>query len=81
MIQGHYIYCALYFYYYYISSISDHRALDPDSWGSLGQATYPNSHNQSWKGQSSNISQLISKCVWGLPSEPGSLSSLLRVAV
>ena len=27
MIQGHYIYCALYFYYYYISSTSDHQAL------------------------------------------------------
>ena len=24
----HYIYCALYFYYYYINSISDHQALD-----------------------------------------------------
>ena len=29
MIQVHYIYCALYFYYYYISSTSDHWALDP----------------------------------------------------
>ena len=28
MIQAHYIYYALYFYYY-ISSISDHQALDP----------------------------------------------------
>ena len=24
MIQGHYIYCAVYFYYYYIRSTSDH---------------------------------------------------------
>ena len=29
MIQVHYIYFALYFYYYYISSPSDHQALDP----------------------------------------------------
>ena len=35
MIQAHYIYCALYFYYYYMSSISDHQALDPGSWGPL----------------------------------------------
>ena len=32
MIQVHYIYCALYFYYYYISCTSDHRALDPGGW-------------------------------------------------
>ena len=35
MIQGHYIYCALYFYYYYISSTSDHQALDPGGRGPL----------------------------------------------
>ena len=35
MIHAHYIYCALYFYYYYISSISDHQALDPGGWGTL----------------------------------------------
>ena len=35
MIQGHYIYCALYFCYYYISSPSDHQALDPRDWGPL----------------------------------------------
>ena len=29
MIQAHYIYCALYFDFYYRSSISDHPALDP----------------------------------------------------
>ena len=29
MIQVHYIYCALYFYYYCINSISDHQALHP----------------------------------------------------
>ena len=28
MIQAHYIYCALYFSYYYISSTSDHQALN-----------------------------------------------------
>ena len=35
MIQVHYIYCALYFYYYYISFTSDHQALDPGGWGPL----------------------------------------------
>ena len=29
MIQAHYMYCALYVYYDYISSTSDHQALDP----------------------------------------------------
>ena len=27
--------CALYFYYYYISSISAYQALDPRGWGPL----------------------------------------------
>ena len=31
IIQAHYIYCAIYFYYYYISSTSDHKALVPQS--------------------------------------------------
>ena len=29
MIQAHYTYCGIYFYYYYISSTSDHQALEP----------------------------------------------------
>ena len=28
MSQSHYIYCALYFHYHYISSTSDHQALE-----------------------------------------------------
>ena len=37
MIQAHYIYCALCFYYYHIGSTSDHQALlDPAGWGPLG---------------------------------------------
>ena len=32
MIQAHYIYCAHYFYYYYINFTSDHQALDPGGW-------------------------------------------------
>ena len=32
MIQAHYIYCTRHFYYYYISSTSDHQALDPGGW-------------------------------------------------
>ena len=33
MIQEHYTHCALYFYSYYISSISDQQGLDPRGWG------------------------------------------------
>ena len=35
MIKANSIYRALYFYYYYISSTSDHQALDPGGWGPL----------------------------------------------
>ena len=35
MIQAHYIYCTLYFYYYYINSTSDDQTLDPRVWGPL----------------------------------------------
>ena len=35
MIQTYYIYCGLYFCYYYISSTSDHQALDPGDWEPL----------------------------------------------
>ena len=35
MIQVHYSYCALYFYYYEISSATDHQAVDPKGWGPL----------------------------------------------
>ena len=35
MTQACYIYCAFHFYYYYISSTSDHQALDPRGWGPL----------------------------------------------
>ena len=34
-IQVHYVYCGLYFYYYYLSSISEHQALDPRGWEPL----------------------------------------------
>ena len=35
MIQVHYFYCALYFYYCCISSTSGRQALDPGVWGPL----------------------------------------------
>ena len=35
MIQVHYIYCVLHLYHYYISSTSDHQALDSKGWGPL----------------------------------------------
>ena len=40
MIQAHYTYCSLYFYYYSISSTSDHEALDPRDWGLLTWRVY-----------------------------------------
>ena len=44
IIQGHYIYCALYFYYYYLSSTSDHQALDWRGWGPWDQGTVVRLH-------------------------------------
>ena len=35
MIKEHYVYCAFYFYYYHISSTSDHQALESRGWGPL----------------------------------------------
>ena len=35
MIQVPYISCALNFYYYHISSTSDHQAIEPRGWGPL----------------------------------------------
>ena len=35
MIQTNCIYCVLYFYYYSISSTSDHQGLDPRGWEPL----------------------------------------------
>ena len=37
MIQASYVYCALYFCYYYISSTSDHQAVDPGGCGPVLQ--------------------------------------------
>ena len=39
MIQAHYIYYAIYFYYYSISSTSDRQAIDPADWGPLPWST------------------------------------------
>lgn len=36
MIQEHYIYFALYFYYSYLSSTLDHQALGPEGLGTPG---------------------------------------------
>ena len=35
IIQVYYIYPELYSYYYYVSSTSDHQALDLSGWGTL----------------------------------------------
>ena len=37
MIPTYYIYCALYFYYNYISCTSDQQALDPRGWGPMAE--------------------------------------------
>ena len=39
MIEARQIYCALYFYHYYISSTSDHQALDLRGWALLDYVT------------------------------------------
>ena len=41
MIQVHYIYCTLHFYYYYIDSASNHQALDLGGWGPLTYSISP----------------------------------------
>ena len=41
MIQANYIYCAFNFYYYYISSTSDHQTLDPRGWERSGDRIHP----------------------------------------
>ena len=41
MIQEYYIYCELYFYYYYISSTSYHQVLDPRGWEPLPRVPVP----------------------------------------
>ena len=40
MIQAHCISCALYCYYCYISSTSDHQALDSGGWGPLSHCIH-----------------------------------------
>ena len=45
MVQAHYIYCALHFYYYYTSSTSDHQALDPGIWRTLQRLLYQILHH------------------------------------
>ena len=42
MIRVHYMYRVLYFCYYYISSTSDHQALDLGGWGPLLQQVKAN---------------------------------------
>ena len=41
MVQEHCIYCALYFYYYDVSSTSDHQALGPRGWEALQRTEQP----------------------------------------
>ena len=42
MIQAHFIFCSLYFYYCYMSSTSDQQALDPGGWGPLAKISVLN---------------------------------------
>ena len=84
MIQVHYIYCALYFCYYYISSTSDHQASDPRGWGPLpkGYLIHPSQcltcgclavHSIPWH---QGLPSLGAPSLW-LTLSPGCLSSLL----
>ena len=43
--QAHYLYCELYFYYY-ISSMSDHQALDLGGWGPLEIMKWKNGNSE-----------------------------------
>ena len=49
VIQVHYIYCALYFYYYCINSTSDHQTLDPGGWGPLLWTTVFINNRKLWR--------------------------------
>ena len=55
MIQAHYIQCTLYLHYYYISSISDHQALDLQDWERLSRESL--NLMRQWKPL--NFSQLV----------------------
>ena len=52
-IQVHYIYCALYFCDYYISSTPSHQALDPGGWGPLPKDHRENENKplDGWTGE------------------------------
>ena len=50
MTQGHYIYCARYFYSYYISFSSEHQALEPRGWGPHFKSSMPFPLGESYKG-------------------------------
>ena len=56
MIQVHHIYCALYFYYYYISSTADHQASDPRGWG-------PRLQGASWVWRRVATAQTLFWCI------------------
>ena len=84
MIQAHYVYCALYFHYYYISSTSDHLALDPGGWEPLLKRTRPWIW-AGWMGEDVRLVRVVRKgrrkgrclfCVYYIPV-PG-LRTLVR---
>ena len=62
MIQVHYMYCTLYFHYYYISSTSGHQTLDTRGWGTLFWGTVVSAvcgpRGQSWGEHSTPASFL-----------------------
>ena len=76
MMQVYYIYCALYFYYYDISSTSDHQALDPGGWDPYFRAHCVSLTEKAMAPHSSTLA-------WKIPwmGEPGRLQSMgsLRV--
>ena len=65
LIQPHYIYCTLYFYYYYISSTSDPQASDVRGWGPLVNKI---GYIFFYKGPGGRYFRLCSQRPWTLPS-------------
>ena len=89
MMHAHDIYCALYFYYCYISPASDHQALALRGWGPLVWTMYPLLSVEHWspllllfcsKGPTNEDDSAALFKVW-LPSAGLSLPSCFRLSI
>ena len=61
MIQVHYSYYACYFYYNYISSTSDHQALDPRGWGPQDWTKVPPTYYYNCWGKNSVLAKTLNQ--------------------